>query len=68
MTFSDVFNKVSDLYGGYNESKIEANKTEQAQLNYQASLNNVGMSKDSIVKIGIIGLVLVVIGFFIFKR
>lgn len=68
MNLSDVFGTIASSYQSYNESKAEASRAEQAQLNYQASLNNVSTTKSSLVKIGIIGGVLVVIAYFIFKK
>ena len=45
MDFSDVFNGALGAWSDYNKTQQEASKAEQAQQNYQASLNQATLAQ-----------------------
>lgn len=72
MTFNEVFGGVLGAYSDYNKTKQEASKAEQAQQNYQASLNQATLaqtlSKNKTIIAAIIGIGAVLVAYFIFKK
>ena len=72
MTFNEVFFFFLGAYSDYNKTKQEASKAEQAQQNYQASLNQATLaqtlSKNKTIIAAIIGIGAVLVAYFIFKK
>lgn len=72
MTFSEVFGGALGAWSDYNKTQQEASKAEQAQQNYQASLNQATLaqklSNNKTIITAIIGIGAVIVAYFIFKK
>ncbi len=68
MEFTDLLQSGFGAWSDYNKTKQESAKADQAQLNYQSSLNLASISQNKTVMIGIAGVVAVIVAFFIFKK
>lgn len=72
MTFSEVFGGALGAWSDYNKTQQEASKAEQAQQNYQASLNQASLTaklaQNKTIITAIIGAGAVLIAYFIFKK
>ena len=72
MTFSEVFGGALGAWSDYNKTQQEASKAEQAQQNYQASLNQATLaqklSNNKTIITAIIGVGAVIVAYFIFKK
>lgn len=72
MTFSEVFGGALGAWSDYNKTQQEASKAEQAQQNYQASLNQATLaqklSNNKTIIAAIIGIGAVLVAYFIFKK
>lgn len=72
MTFSEVFGGALGAWSDYNKTQQEASKAEQAQQNYQASLNQATLaqklSNNKTIITAIIGIGAVLVAYFIFKK
>jgi type IV secretory pathway VirB10-like protein len=68
MDFSSFLSSGFQAWSDYNTTKQEAYKADQAQQNYQSSLNLANIASSNTIKIAIAGVVAVVVAFFIFKK
>jgi hypothetical protein len=68
MDFSSFLTSGFQAWSDYNTTKQEAYKADQAQQNYQSSLNLANISSNKTIMLGIAGAVAVIVAFFIFKK
>lgn len=72
MEFSDVFNGALGAWSDYNKTQQEAHKAEQAQQNYQASLNQATLAQklanNKTLMAVIVGGVVLCVAYLIFRK